>query len=94
MLGNGDVLKAKKVVITTGTFLRGIINIGLDTKAAGRMGDKPAIGLAKTIEDIGFRMGRMRTGKTFGSTATCYLVLLPSVATQCSYLVVLPNTAT
>ena len=39
-----------------------MINIGLDVRPAGRIGDEPAVGLAKTIEDIGFRMGRMKTG--------------------------------
>jgi len=51
------------VVITTGTFLRGTINIGLEVRSAGRMGEDAAIGLGKTIEKAGFRMGRMRTGE-------------------------------
>ncbi|OWF53113.1 protein MTO1 homolog, mitochondrial-like [Mizuhopecten yessoensis] len=61
-LGTGDKVYGKAVVLTTGTFLRGSINIGLKTWAAGRMGDKPAVGLAKSIENAGFSMGRLKTG--------------------------------
>ena len=51
------------MVLTAGTFLRASITIGLEKMAAGRMGDQPAIGLAKTLEDIGFTMGRLKTGE-------------------------------
>lgn len=61
-VGSGEKLYADKVILTTGTFLRGMINLGLDTRPAGRMGDEPAVGLARTIEQVGFKMGRMRTG--------------------------------
>lgn len=61
-LKNGDVVWTKSLVITTGTFLRGQINIGLKTMPAGRIGDEPAIGLAKSLEDLGFRMSRLKTG--------------------------------
>lgn len=50
------------VVITTGTFLRGIIHIGERTQPAGRMGEGPAVGLARTLETLGFGMGRLKTG--------------------------------
>lgn len=50
------------MVITTGTFLRGQINIGLETYPAGRIGDKPAIGLAQTLERLQFKLGRLKTG--------------------------------
>ena len=60
--GNGDKITADKTILTAGTFLRGEICIGLDVRPAGRVGDEPAIGLAKTIEDIGFTIGRLRTG--------------------------------
>ena len=62
ILKNGEKVLASNVVITTGTFLRGQIHLGLEVKAAGRMDDKPAVGLAKTIEDLGFKMGRLKTG--------------------------------
>lgn len=52
----------KSVVITTGTFLRGQINIGLDVRPAGRIGDDPAIGLAKSLETLGFKLSRLKTG--------------------------------
>jgi len=45
----GEFIATKAVVITTGTFLRGQINIGLDIIPAGRIGDPPAIGLANTL---------------------------------------------
>ena len=60
---DGEMLTSHSVVICTGTFLRGEINIGLEHFPAGRMGDQPAIGLADTFRDrIGFRMGRLKTG--------------------------------
>lgn len=62
ILGSGRDLKAGAVVITTGTFLRGLIHIGEKTIPAGRVGEAPAVGLAKTIERLGFRMGRLKTG--------------------------------
>lgn len=60
--GHETSVRCKSVVITTGTFLRGQINIGLDVRPAGRMGDEPAIGLAKSLEDIGFKLSRLKTG--------------------------------
>ncbi|XP_069136338.1 protein MTO1 homolog, mitochondrial-like isoform X2 [Argopecten irradians] len=62
ILGNGEKVYSKAVVLTTGTFLRGSINIGLTTWAAGRMGDRPSVGLAKSIENAGFTIGRLKTG--------------------------------
>lgn len=60
--GREVCVNCKSVVITTGTFLRGQINIGLDVRPAGRIGDEPAIGLAKSLEDIGFKLSRLKTG--------------------------------
>lgn len=62
VLENGQRLLSETVVLTTGTFLRGQINIGLIKKPAGRMGDKPSIGLAKTLDHLGFKIGRLKTG--------------------------------
>lgn len=62
LLKDGTKITAKAVIITTGTFLRGQINIGLDIRPAGRIGDEPAIGLANTLEALEFRMGRLKTG--------------------------------
>ena len=53
---------SKSVVLTTGTFLRGLIKIGKKSTPAGRIGDKPSVKLAKKIQEIGFSMGRMKTG--------------------------------
>ena len=60
---DGTKIFSDAVVITTGTFLKGQINIGLETRPAGRMGDEPSIALADTLERLGFRMGRLKTGK-------------------------------
>ncbi|KAK8392555.1 hypothetical protein O3P69_014747 [Scylla paramamosain] len=62
VMGDGQAIGSSSVVITTGTFLRGTINIGLETRPAGRMGDEPAVGLAKTLEKLQFRLGRLKTG--------------------------------
>lgn len=63
-LDNHTLIPSRSVVITTGTFLRGCINLGMDEqKPAGRINDQPSIDLAKSIEEIGFKMGRLKTGK-------------------------------
>ncbi|NWI20478.1 MTO1 protein, partial [Crypturellus soui] len=62
VLGDGSRVPAGSVVLTTGTFLRGMIVMGLETRPAGRLGDQPAIGLAKTLENLGFAVGRLKTG--------------------------------
>ena len=59
---SGEHVYGKCVVLTTGTFLRGAINLGLSVKPAGRIGDAPSIGLAQTLEDAGFKLGRLKTG--------------------------------
>jgi tRNA uridine 5-carboxymethylaminomethyl modification enzyme len=58
----GKTIKAAAVVITTGTFLRGIIHLGTKQTPAGRVGEGPAVGLAEKIEKLGFRLGRLKTG--------------------------------
>ncbi|UTW59107.1 tRNA uridine-5-carboxymethylaminomethyl(34) synthesis enzyme MnmG [Kordiimonas sp. SCSIO 12603] len=62
VLMDGTKLSAKAVVITTGTFLRGLIHIGEKTTPAGRVGEAPALGLSDTLMDIGFDLGRLKTG--------------------------------
>ena len=59
----GDIL-AKAVVITSGTFLNGLIHIGQEKFSAGRAGDPASIGLAQSLSDLSLRMGRMKTGTT------------------------------
>ena len=58
----GEAIAAGAVVITTGTFLRGVIHVGTDRLPAGRAGDKPAVGLAYTLKRLQFRLGRLKTG--------------------------------
>ena len=58
----GRRIGAAAVVITTGTFLRGVIHVGEQQTPAGRVGEAPSIGLAETLERLGFRLGRLKTG--------------------------------
>ncbi len=62
VLGDGRQLDAAAIVLTTGTFLRGLIHIGERKIPAGRVGEKPAIGLANTLDRLNFRLGRLKTG--------------------------------
>ncbi|NXN70793.1 MTO1 protein, partial [Himantopus himantopus] len=62
VLGDGSTVHAGSVILTTGTFLRGMVLIGLEMHPAGRLGDQPAIGLAQTLEKLGFAVGRLKTG--------------------------------
>ena len=50
------------MVLTTGTFLRGLIHIGEQQTPAGRVGEAPALGLSRTLERLGFALGRLKTG--------------------------------
>lgn len=59
---NGDVLQSKAVVLTTGTFLNGIVHIGDQSHPAGRMGDSPSIRLAEQLAALDLPMGRLKTG--------------------------------
>ena len=58
----GETITAARVVLTTGTFLRGLIHIGEQTTPAGRAGEPPAEGLAATLSAAGFALGRLKTG--------------------------------
>ncbi|KAH0954568.1 hypothetical protein HN011_002339 [Eciton burchellii] len=62
ILKDGTKIFSDAVVITTGTFLKGQINIGLEKRPAGRLDDEPSIGLANTLDRLGFRLGRLKTG--------------------------------
>ncbi|UGY06750.1 tRNA uridine-5-carboxymethylaminomethyl(34) synthesis enzyme MnmG [Bradyrhizobium quebecense] len=61
-LGDGRQLSAGAVVITTGTFLRGLIHLGEKNWPAGRVGEAPAMGLSASFERAGFVLGRLKTG--------------------------------
>ena len=57
-----EVIRVKAVIVATGTFLNGLIHIGLKNFPAGRMGDVPSSSLASWFKEAGFVMGRMKTG--------------------------------
>jgi len=59
---DGREISAAAVVLTTGTFLRGLIHIGEKKIPAGRVGEAPAMGLSTTLERAGFALGRLKTG--------------------------------
>lgn len=61
-LRDGTQLKSGSVVLTTGTFLRGVIHIGDKTLSGGRMGADPSVKLAQQIEEMGVTFGRLKTG--------------------------------
>jgi tRNA uridine 5-carboxymethylaminomethyl modification enzyme len=62
MLADGQTLRAKAVVLTTGTFLNGMIHLGQRTWPAGRIDEAPSLGLASTLAALGLPMGRLKTG--------------------------------
>lgn len=57
-----EIIEVKTVIVATGTFLNGLIHIGLKNFPAGRMGDSPSLSLADWFKEQGFRVGRMKTG--------------------------------
>jgi tRNA uridine 5-carboxymethylaminomethyl modification enzyme len=61
-LADGRELPAGAVVITTGTFLRGLIHLGEKNWPAGRVGEAPSLGLSASFERVGFKLGRLKTG--------------------------------
>lgn len=62
VLADGSEIAARAVVLTTGTFLRGLIHIGEEKIPAGRVGEAPSLGLSDTLARIGFTLGRLKTG--------------------------------
>jgi tRNA uridine 5-carboxymethylaminomethyl modification enzyme len=62
VLEDGSQIEAKSVVLTTGTFLSGLIHIGKTTYPAGRVGEKPSYGLSQTLKNNQFNLGRLKTG--------------------------------
>src|SRR4051794_4400170 len=61
-LADGRELSCCAAVLTTGTFLRGLIHVGEQQTPAGRVGEPPAIGLSSTMERLGLVLGRLKTG--------------------------------
>ena len=62
VLSGGEKVACSALVLTTGTFLRGVIHLGESKTPAGRIGDAPSIGLALTLEKFGFALSRLKTG--------------------------------
>lgn len=62
VLLDGHRIGTKAVVLTTGTFLRGLIHRGEETTPAGRVGEKPVLGLSARLEDLSLQLGRLKTG--------------------------------
>ena len=62
VLSSGEKVVCSALVLTTGTFLRGVIHLGESKTPAGRIGDAPSIGLALTLERFGFALSRLKTG--------------------------------
>jgi tRNA uridine 5-carboxymethylaminomethyl modification enzyme len=60
----GQVFKGETVVLTTGTFLQGLIHIGFTHFPAGRMGDPASLALSESLKDLGLELGRLKTGTT------------------------------
>lgn len=61
-LADGSKLTTRTVVLTTGTFLRGVIHIGEEKRSGGRFGDNPSIKLAERLDSLGLPLGRLKTG--------------------------------
>jgi tRNA uridine 5-carboxymethylaminomethyl modification enzyme len=62
ILADGVRVPCAAAVLTTGTFLRGVIHIGLESMPAGRIGEKPSLGLAAALTRLGLPLGRLKTG--------------------------------
>jgi len=62
LLGDGREIAAARIVLTTGTFLGGLIHIGAEKTPAGRVGEAPSLGLSQTLRGAGFALGRLKTG--------------------------------
>ena len=61
-LGDGSIVRARAVIITTGTFMRGVMHIGLEQKAGGRVGDQATVGISDQLAALGFQVRRLKTG--------------------------------
>ena len=61
-LSDGSVIGCRAVVLTTGTFLRGVIHIGDERRPGGRIGDSPSVALAQRLEALNLPLGRLKTG--------------------------------
>lgn len=62
VLQDGKIIKSSTVILTTGTFLRGVIHIGDQKTPAGRVGEEPSYGISKMLENYNFALSRLKTG--------------------------------
>jgi tRNA uridine 5-carboxymethylaminomethyl modification enzyme len=62
LLGDGRKVTARAVIVTTGTFLDGLIHIGLESRAGGRLDEPPSRGLTRSLKGLGLELGRLKTG--------------------------------
>jgi tRNA uridine 5-carboxymethylaminomethyl modification enzyme len=62
VLHDGTEIEGRTVVLTTGTFLGGILHFGLERMAGGRLGELPSVGLSSSLVSLGFTVGRLKTG--------------------------------
>ena len=62
VLSDDTEIHGKNVVLTTGTFLRGVIHIGDVSRPGGRMGDKPSVRMAERLDSFALPLGRLKTG--------------------------------
>jgi len=60
--GAARTLRARAVVLTTGTFMRGLMHTGESKTAGGRIGEAPAVGMSAALRELGFELGRLKTG--------------------------------
>ncbi len=60
----GEIIKSTSVLLTTGTFLKGLVHVGMNNFSSGRMGDPASNSLSDSLRDIGFELGRLKTGTT------------------------------
>lgn len=81
MTGDGAVIEAKAVILTSGTFLKGLIHIGLNHFPAGRAGEASAEHLSDCMRDLGFEVGRLKTGTPprLDSQTIDFSVMLPQL---------------
>jgi tRNA uridine 5-carboxymethylaminomethyl modification enzyme len=62
VLDDGSEIRSKAVILTTGTFMRGVMHIGLEQKAGGRVGDSATVGISDQLAAVGFEVRRLKTG--------------------------------
>lgn len=60
--GTGQEYSATKIILTPGTFMRGVLHFGMESKSGGRIGDHNSDGLPRSLKELGFTLGRLKTG--------------------------------